>query len=399
MSKVGICKFAESGHSNNSFQVRCSGEKSGCVRCQSLGYECVYTVSRVGRNPGSRNKNKLARTTTESSGFTSPVTANGTLDESALPSRRASSPSLSQHDSFVDWLNPEEHGDIFFPPTTNNDSESFEASCDLMASLDSRNNNVEIPGLLTPTTSGFNLEVLQLEDMTATPDADSKTSGSCNSLNSDTSGSPSTQNKRQRRSLFPNTSSDTTITVPTASTRGYAASIPTSTQSGASHDCIVACTKVMAHLETFTQKDPLPLDKVMHINKAFVAEISRIISLGNSQKSACCPLLVSVTMDQMITLFETSFNSQHTFNPQDFDTAPQLCLGSFQIDAEEHVEMRARIICREIRKCKQTLGLLAAVLRGPDMQQVRSLALHQKWAGEMARRLENLVMTVGDVWR
>ncbi|UKZ45831.1 hypothetical protein TrVGV298_000024 [Trichoderma virens] len=35
-------------------KVRCSGEKTGCARCSSLGYSCVYSESRVGKVQGNR---------------------------------------------------------------------------------------------------------------------------------------------------------------------------------------------------------------------------------------------------------------------------------------------------------------------------------------------------------
>lgn len=151
----------------------------------------------------------------------------------------------------------------------------------------------------------------------------------------------------------------------------------------------------MEYLDRVAQKDTLPLDEVMHVNKTFISAISRIMALDKSEKSVCCPLLISITMDQMITLFESIFFQSKPIMESKMDAvAPQLRLGSFQIDAEEHAEMRAYIICRELRKCKQTLESLAAMLQRPEMQRVQSLTLHKQWVGEMARRLESLVMTV-----
>lgn len=45
-------------------QVRCSGEKTGCRRCQELGYDCIYVESMVGRTRGRQgrsNSNNVCR--------------------------------------------------------------------------------------------------------------------------------------------------------------------------------------------------------------------------------------------------------------------------------------------------------------------------------------------------
>ncbi|KAF2265214.1 hypothetical protein CC78DRAFT_579621 [Lojkania enalia] len=39
-------------------KVKCSGERSGCERCQNIGNRCVYQESRIGKNPGIRAKKR-----------------------------------------------------------------------------------------------------------------------------------------------------------------------------------------------------------------------------------------------------------------------------------------------------------------------------------------------------
>lgn len=49
-------------------QVRCSGEQTGCNRCQSLRCECIYEESRVGKVQGNRGRRRKIRTDMEHQG-------------------------------------------------------------------------------------------------------------------------------------------------------------------------------------------------------------------------------------------------------------------------------------------------------------------------------------------
>ncbi|KAL8818640.1 MAG: hypothetical protein Q9191_007898 [Dirinaria sp. TL-2023a] len=387
-------------------KVRCSGEKSGCLRCQNLDYECVYSISRAGRTPGTRNKNKRVRTANEPSGSDSPASRSDSLDEPAMPMTRDSSVSFLHSDSFIDWVDMGDPGDIFQPSTLDGDKDTFKTSHDLMTTNVSQPAGVQDPlhDLLTASPSAFNLDVLQLDQLSDTGRNQVNGSSSGSSSSPSSVSRPSTQKKPQRPQLQSRHSAGPTVANPKAPIPVPFMTNQTSSPSPVNRQCIQACSKVMEYLDRVAQKDTLPLDEVMHVNKTFISAISRIMALDKSEKSVCCPPLIAIAMDQMISLFESVFfkNRPTAEYPSKTDVAaaaPQLRLGSFQIDAEEHAEMRAYIVCRELRKCKQTLESLAAMLQRPEMRRVQSLTLHKQWVGEMARRLESLVTTVEETWR
>ena len=319
-----------------------------------------------------------------------------------MPMTRDSSVSFFQGDSFMDWVDMGEHGDIFQPSTLDGDNDSFRTSHGLMETNVSQpaGTNDPLHDLLTASPSAFNLDMLQLDQLSDTTRNQVNGSLSGSSLNSPAASRPSTQKKPHRPELQSRHSAGPMVPAHKVSPPVPVLTNLTSSPTPVNRQCIQACSKVMEYLDRVAQKDTLPLDEVMHVNKTFISAIARIMALDKSEKSACCPLLISITMDQMITLFESIFFQSKPITESKMDVlAPQLRLGSFQIDAEEHAEMRAYIICRELRKCKQTLESLATMLQRPEMQRVQSLTLHKQWVGEMARRLESLVMTVEETSR
>lgn len=314
-----------------------------------------------------------------------------------MPMTRDSSVSFLQGDSFIDWVDMGEHGDIFQPSAVEGDNDSFMASHGLMATNVGQPTGINDPlhNLLNASPSAFNLDMLQLDQLSDTTSSRLGGSLSGSSSNSPAVSRPSSQKKPPRPALQSRHSAGGMVLAQKVSPPVPIVANLTSSSSPVNRQCIKACSRVMEYLDRVAQKDTLPLDEVMHVNKTFISAISRIMALDKSEKSVCCPLLISITMDQMITLFESIFFQSKPIMESKMDAvAPQLRLGSFQIDAEEHAEMRAYIICRELRKCKQTLESLAAMLQRPEMQRVQSLTLHKQWVGEMARRLESLVMTV-----
>ena len=297
----------------------------------------------------------------------------------------------------MDWVDMGEHGDIFPPSTLDGDNDCFTISHSLLTNdiTQPAGTNEPLHDLLTASPSAFNLDGLQLDQLSDTARNHVGGSFSGSGSNSPATSRPSIQKKPQRPDLQSRHSAGPMVPSHKVSPPAPILANLTSSSSPVNRQCIQACSKLMEYLDRVAQKDTVPLDEVMHVNKTFISAISRIMALDKSEKSACCPLLISITMDQMITLFESIFVQSRPTTGSKMDAlAPPLRLGSFQIDAEEHAEMRAYIICRELRKCKQTLESLATMLQRPEMQRVQSLTLHKQWVNEMARRLESLVMTV-----
>ena len=60
-------------------QTKCSGERSGCSRCSTLGVDCIYVESKVGRVPGVRAKKKNDSTARGTAEMTAHTRAMGSL--------------------------------------------------------------------------------------------------------------------------------------------------------------------------------------------------------------------------------------------------------------------------------------------------------------------------------
>ena len=139
--------------------------------------------------------------------------------------------------------------------------------------------------------------------------------------------------------------------------------------------------------------DSTALDEVMRINKASVCEIARIMNLEEFKESASCPLLISIAMGQIIALFESSIRSEG-FSQTGLGALPHLRFGTFQVDPEEQIALRAHIICNELRRSIQVLETLSSTLRNASAQAVQNASIHKQWSADMARRLEALIVAV-----
>ncbi|KAE8147937.1 hypothetical protein BDV25DRAFT_142283 [Aspergillus avenaceus] len=69
-------------------KVRCSGEKTGCQRCNNLGLNCVFSISRIGKVPGKRSKANRAAAAAAAAAAVVAVPASSTTDTTLTsPSR------------------------------------------------------------------------------------------------------------------------------------------------------------------------------------------------------------------------------------------------------------------------------------------------------------------------
>lgn len=181
-------------------------------------------------------------------------------------------------------------------------------------------------------------------------------------------------------------------------TRASSPSIADLTRPPVSARSISACTKIIEYLDTQIRSDLTALDAVMRVNKMAAAELSRILSLPDGRASASCPLLTCIAMDQIVTLFECSIHSKDGLAVANNLNIGPTSLGFFQVDSEELIALRAHFITKELKRSLHVLDTLDHQLQNPALQTVPSVTLHKQWASEMAHRLKNLVIVVGD-WK
>ncbi|KAI9880685.1 MAG: hypothetical protein M1830_001318 [Pleopsidium flavum] len=351
------------------------------------------SVSRVGKVPGNRSRNKRARTSSEQPDSQSPEAAESSTRESTKELAPDSSAFSLYDDLYVDWANMGEHREPYDLSGFDGDINGFLGCQETERDVDqaSRHTGSDFP---TPSPSDFSLNMLSLGLTTDSPQSPS-ISNDCDNLSASTNVTKhSAALHRQQRGLqqYPNTSSEGRIQV---STPPYLPSPPYTQERrhGNSGRCISACTKIIEYLDIKIHDDSIALDEVMRVNKASVCEIARIMNVEGYKESTTCPLLISIAMGQIVTLFESSIRSKG-FPSNSLSASPRLRFGSFQVDPEEQIALRAHIICKELRRSIQALKTLSFTLRNPSTQAAQSVTLHKQWSADMTRRLEALIAAV-----
>lgn len=349
----------------------------------------------MGKVPGNR-RSKRVRTSSEHSNSASPEPAETPNNEFAKELKSKFSADLD-YDFSVDWGNLNEQGDIFGFQDFNGDVDSFLSRCETetVAAQTSSNTNSDFP---TPSSSEFRLRMLDLSfgiDETQSPtatDDHENVPASSSVLKAPAALHRQPQNLHFSRSA----QSDAPTQVCTPSFPPTPPLIPERRHSSCSQ-CMLACTKLIDFLDLTIQDDSKGVDDVMRVNRASVCEITRIMNTAEYRDSASCPLLISVVMGQIISLFESSIRSEG-FPPSNL-ILPRLRFGSFQVDPQEQITLRVHIICKELQRCSQALKVLCVTMRNRSTQVVQSGSLHKQWSADMARRLEALIAAVEGTWR
>lgn len=116
----------------------------------------------------------------------------------------------------------------------------------------------------------------------------------------------------------------------------------------------------------------------------------------------------------MTTLFENNISGMNSLLhslPTSVAKMPSLHFGSFQADQEDQLAFCARLICREIQRCRQLLNLMNGIFQQQQQQQQYSLPtnipssssahskstvdlLPKQWFLASAARLDSLVASI-----
>ncbi|KAE8309905.1 hypothetical protein BDV41DRAFT_410629 [Aspergillus transmontanensis] len=394
-------------------KVRCSGERTGCDRCNNLQYQCVYAISRVGKVPGVRARgNKAVRTTTEA--LQRPETASTLPDADSngefQTDQRSENDPLShsdfgEQDAAHDALSPKSHSALFPDWTEASDkglntyetADLFILPSQLMSSDQdpsrSRGHSLQAPshsgqsmadshtaampdgGLFCP----FNKPTTPIP---ALPDLDLHIQ---DFHPMDVPVSPLDNGPPVKRRPY----SDASCGHSGHSSKGYMNSTfpygELLSQIGCQTDCgrqphhynyrswtVLICNRIVEFLEHRIQGGVVALDVVMQTNKITLGEISRILSKGAHKEGSNCAMLLLIAIDQIVTLFECGVKQG---SPGDSDRAsiggrdlsalgddltggnvlPNLRFGLFQINQDEQLALRSYLLQRELQRCLQVL--------------------------------------------
>ncbi|KAL6808130.1 hypothetical protein V8C40DRAFT_259874 [Trichoderma camerunense] len=362
-------------------KVRCSGEKTGCARCSSLGYSCVYSESRVGKVQGNRARRLRSGSASVQQHpiSPSPSSLDMTGDHRGDSSRSGTVSTPSQglvdgetttvevEDGLFAELSCVSHG-VYSEATKDIDD------CALFGSLDDFQ-SVETP--LDPMLS----DVDRIGNPSHLPSA-MVVSQPSHPLGSDR---PLDLASNTDWSGFNFPSSDNAGVGKLAPYRHLAS------------QRMVDCVALVHNLEQNIHSRLVAADEVMRVNKHCVVSILEILEYEETSPSMSLLGLSCLALNHVVTLFEgassylLSPNKRHEY-PQ--KRMPTIQFGIFDVDPEEHLAIQCQILLRELQRCGQTAERLLERLKLVHEDRGNLGVVYSDWLGSIQNRLQILCENV-----
>ena len=372
--------------------MKCSGDRSGCQRCQSLAADCIYTESRVGKVPGARAKKKQP----PGASVSTTTTSAEVQGRQALSAPAVLPPKSSVHNPFsdviLDWttdlpnLNATDTASfngIMFDDGTN----LFENSNDTNGTTTASSHTSSI------ITSGENFSSLgddlmvsdldfSIESATHEQSRSSHQNSNDNSNDSQAGGAESSTRREPAldhlhdvQSQPPNRDLDSR--------------------------CVLACTHIISNLENYILLELKALDLSLTVVRQTINELSRLVDTQQASRSFRCMALFSVIIYQIVELLEvgcvgflseSQIGSTNGFPDwlRDGGT-PGLGFGAFRMDAREQRAWRADIVLKELQQISETLQKIITLARlGPRQACQGTSEERAACYSELERRLQAL---------
>jgi hypothetical protein len=295
LGKVSAGSYPSVPRQLSSNQVKCSGEKTGCKRCENVQIDCVYTESRVGRVPGARAKRR-SNTIFQDEG----------LSSEARPATRAMERGYGTNDTIATGSN------VFTPSETSSTTKngprserekSFDnALMDWSSQLDDYQSQVTTDSLdVLNDTDGF-FANLAGEDHQPQLSAISS---------ADLFRQPTP------RTTFPSTGSDYHVPVldfeshdtwRNQNVNDQFQTNPTkrvnNCGSSSHSQCVIACSKMTQSLEKYISDDLKVLELIFSIAKRVISQLNSLLDLELECQHMKCMPLICVVMHQVVELLE-----------------------------------------------------------------------------------------------
>lgn len=167
---------------------------------------------------------------------------------------------------------------------------------------------------------------------------------------------------------------------------------------------ISALCKIISLLEAHLRAKTNAIDEVMRINKACMADITRIRAMEEYKICNSCGMLVSTSLELIMSLYECGVLSEVVQppsrnslfrGPHREDTLPSLQFGVFELDRDEQIGLSNRIIRKELQRSIQLIRALAADCRAPGGESLSYSKVRTQWHNEMEQRAKTLVSSLG----
>ena len=166
---------------------------------------------------------------------------------------------------------------------------------------------------------------------------------------------------------------------------------------------ILALTRIIELLEAHIQLQKTAIDELMRVNKACMIDITRIMELKEYALCKSCGILVPTAMELVVTLYEKGVSSENTASPKQQSQQstpcgselPNLQFGVFQVDPEEQIAFRNRIICKELQRGVEIIKRFSDQNQNHTNEGSHSGRVHKQWYVEMEHRAKRLVSSLG----
>lgn len=191
---------------------------------------------------------------------------------------------------------------------------------------------------------------------------------------------------------------------------------PTPAPLGSTFSCMPICNEVIDDLNQRSARvkssqnslDSIPLDELLGLNKRTVNTFGRVMAQPSFMETYACAVLVVVAMEQLATLFQTTIEAtpdlrgdkdrpeeQTTDGMNEGSPLPSLKFGSFLVEEGDIMQIRSRIISRELERAIWALGQLSKLLKKAPSPRALGSQMHSQWVDGVASKfkylLENLV--------
>lgn len=166
---------------------------------------------------------------------------------------------------------------------------------------------------------------------------------------------------------------------------------------------VLALTKIIELLEAHIQLQATPIDELMRVNKASMIDITRIMEMKEYAVCKSCGILVSTAMELVVTLYEMGVSSENNPSQKQQSQQSALCgnelpnlqFGVFEVDPEEQIACRNRIICKELQRSIDIIRRFSQQNQSTAIEGSHSGKVHKQWYVEMEHRAKRLVSSLG----
>ncbi|KAF7180870.1 hypothetical protein CNMCM7691_010161 [Aspergillus felis] len=386
-------------------KVRCSGEKTGCVRCRSLGHECIYLESRVGKTRGRRKRSAGQEPAHSISQNSAPDPTSKSNSPFRNDPREAVTSSPASPAFSID-TNDFLHHDLWDIPQPVSDSNIAGTEVGLqemellreytMADMSSSTNSVgNEPG----PDLGLSHD-RQLDSAIGSSEAP-------HTFTPLVQSPPWRLDNRKRLSGCDGWAQKSIPREAPYRPYGRQGLVTDPTCKGV----ILAAAEILEQLEAKVRGGLTAIDEVLRVNKAATQAISELMSRRDYTCSVGASIVMLAAAQHAVQLFETACEELYPALLQNqWPTAPDIAgkrsnssvpalsytpgigFGSFLLDPQEQAILSARIISTELRRSLQMLRCLSSSPR-PDH---RSFCLNS-WTQNLEKRIQYLISVVESI--